>query len=141
MSVKSTSKKTARVEADIVSGLRAGDRDRRAIGMQQLARRLADLLDRDRLQTRRQLTIVVEAETKFLDAVQERRNAAVGLEVSGNRANQVLLGLRELLLGGTVSAERFDLVVDRRQRTLHICWIDAGTHDERPFGDAWIEDA
>ena len=156
ISVKSTSKKTARVRVTTAprsssrracpervggSSRRACDSDRRALRIEHLGRRGAHVVQRHRRGEGRQPAIVVEAEPELLRGLQERRDALVGFEHARDRSDQVLARLLQLALGRAVASERAHFGIDRRERALDVRRIDAGADDQRPLADARVERA
>ena len=117
------------------------NRDGGAIGVEQLRRGRPNLLERHRPDVVGQAPIVIESKAELLFRLQERRDSAVGLERPRNRANQELLGLRQLLRGRPIGAHRPHLLVDSIERSSDVIGIDAGAHDQRSDPHAGIERA
>src|SRR3954469_7140224 len=135
MSVKSTSKKTARVLAGAVMarppsfGTGEGNCCTRRI--ENLRSRCAHLVDRHRLQQFRKPPVVIEAKIEPLAILEERRDAVVRFEQAGNGPDQISSALVHLDWRRTLPSEVPDFNVNRLDGSFHVAGIDSGTNHQR----------
>src|SRR5438067_1609658 len=138
MSVKSTSKKTARISAVTI---RSGDDDGRAIDGDGMARGRVDLVDGHGAQQLRQPHVVIETQFEELGVLQEVGDRRVRFERARDGSDEESARLIELLLGHPFAREAGDLLVDRRDGTVDVRRTDAGPDDQRSFDDVRVEGA
>src|SRR3954463_3357122 len=143
MSVKSTSKKTARVLAGAVMArarsFGAGDGDCCTRRIENLRSRCAHVVDRDRVQQFGKLAVVVEAKIEPLAILEERRDAVVRFEQTGNGPDQIPSALVHLDWRRTLLSEVPDFNVNRLDGSFHVAGIDSGTNHQRPFAHVRVE--
>src|SRR5690606_11531869 len=105
--------------------VRADHDDRHPVGQEIAGGRVADLLTRQRVEPGRQLLDVIKLEAVEGDVEHDRGDGAAALKAEGKAADEVALGVGQLLFLYEFTAETLDLRDDALHGALDVDRVDA----------------